>query len=241
VAQWAILPTPISHLKEEIYMRIHSWVAVALVALLSSAVASSSYATIVFSNFGTGLSFPDSGRILQGPLVGNIADVDQAASFINGPFATVVTDVKLGIYVDSPTNSPFDGRGPLDIIIASDAAGLPGAALHTTSLNPNTYLTQIADAPIGATVTLAANTKYWIIADAKGTFDGAWEYNPINDFGPVAGRSNNGPWDLQNANDPRLVFQVEGRTIPEPATATILGIGLAASLCLRRTRIRRHA
>ena len=117
----------------------------------------------------------------------------------------------------------------------------PAPRIHTTSLNPNTYLSQIADAPIGATVTLAPNTKYWIIADAKGTFDGAWEYNPINDFGPVAGRSNNGPWNLQNANDPRLVFQVEGRTIPEPATATIVGIGLAASLCLRRTRIRRHA
>ena len=73
---------------------------------LSSAIASSSHATIVFSNFGPGLSFPDSGRILQGPLVGNIADVDQAASFINGPFTTFVTDVKLGIYVDSPANQP---------------------------------------------------------------------------------------------------------------------------------------
>ena len=205
-------------------------------ALLSSAIASSSHAAIVFSNFGPGLSFPDSGRILQGPLVGNIADVDQAASFINGPFTTFVTDVKLGIYVDSPANNPFDGRGPLDVIIASDSGGLPGTAIHTTSLNPNTYLSQIADAPIGASVTLAPNTKYWIIADAKGTFDGAWEFNPINDFGPVAGRSNNGPWNLQNANDPRLVFQVEGRTVPEP---TILGLLTTAFLVTSCTRSRR--
>ncbi len=207
-----------------------------LVALLSSAISSTSRATIVFSNFGPGLSFPDNGRILQGPLVGNIADVDQAASFINGPFTTFVTDVKLGIYVDSPANNPFDGRGPLDVIIASDSGGLPGAAIHTTSLNPNTYLSQIADAPIGASVTLAPNTKYWIIADAKGTFDGAWEFNPINDFGPVAGRSNNGPWNLQNANDPRLVFQVEGRTVPEP---TILGLLTTAFLVTSCTRSRR--
>ena len=221
-------------------MRINSWIVMLLAVAISIASATLSPATIVFSNFGPGLSFPDVGRILQGPLVGNIADVDQAASFINGPFTTVVTDVKLGIYVDSPTNSPFDGRGPLDIIIASDAGGLPGAALHTTSLNPNTYLGQIADAPIGATVSLAPNTQYWIIADAKGTFDGAWEYNPINDFGPVAGRSNNGPWSLQNANDPRLVFQVEGRTIPEPTTAAMIGLALAASSCRRPNRTRRR-
>ncbi len=222
-------------------MKVRSCVAVAFAALLSSAIASSSHAAIVFSNFGPGLSFPDSGRVLQGESVGNIANIDQAASFINGPFTTFVTDVKLGIYVDSPTNSPFDGRGPLDIIIASDAGGLPGAAIQTISLNPNTFLTQIADAPVGASVTLAPNTQYWIIADAKGTFDGAWENNPINDHGPTAGRSNNGPWSLHSANDPRMVFQVEGRTIPEPATATILGIALAGSLSLRRKRIRCQA
>jgi hypothetical protein len=218
-------------------MRIHSWIAVALVALLSSALASSSHATIVFSNFGPGLSFPDVGRLLQGPLVGNIADVDQAAYFINGPFTTFVTDVKLGIYVDSPTNSPFDGRGPLDIIIASDAGGLPGAALNTTSLNPNTFLSQIADAPIGASVILAPNTKYWIIADAKGTFDGAWEDNPIGDHAADAGRSNNGPWSLHSANDLRRVFQVEGRTIPEP---TFLGLLATAFLVTSCTRSRRN-
>ena len=78
---------------------------------------------------------------------------------------------------------------------------------------------------------LAPNTKYWIIADAKGTFDGAWEFNPINDFGPVAGRSNNGPWNLQNANDPRLVFQVEARFVPEPSCVALLVTGIAAMSC----------
>jgi hypothetical protein len=230
-----------THLKEEIYMRTQSLFGIALVAILSSAFATPSQATIVFSNFGPGLSFPDSGRALEGESVDNVANIDQAASFINGPYTTFVTDVKLGIYVDSPEKSPFDGRGPLDIIIAADNNGLPGAALHTTSLNPNTYFTQIADAPIGASVSLAPNTQYWIIADAKGTFDGGWEFNLTNDYGPVAGRSNNGAWNLQSANDPRLVFQVEGRTIPEPATAAIIGIALAASLCRRSHRNPRRA
>jgi hypothetical protein len=222
-------------------MRIQSLFGIALIAILSSQIATPSRATIVFSNFDTGLTFPEFGRVLEGEAVGNIANIDQAASFINGPYTTFVTDVKLGIYVDSPAKSPFDGRGPLDIIIAADNNGLPGAALHTTSLNPNTYLSQIADAPIGGSVSLAPNTQYWIIADAKGTFDGGWEFNQVNDYGPVAGRSNNGPWALQSANDPRLVFQVEGRTIPEPATATFAGLALAGAISLRRTRIRRSS
>jgi hypothetical protein len=219
-------------------MRVKSWIAIALGALICAATVSESQADIIFSNFGPGMSFPVVGRILQGEAVGNIANIDQAASFINGPSTAFVTDVKLGIYVDSPTNSPFDGRGPLDIIIASDAGGLPGAALHTTSLNPNTYLSQIADASIGGSVQLAPNTKYWIIADAKGTFDGAWEYTPLNDFGPVAGRSNNGPWNLHNPNDPRLVFQVEARiaAVPEPGCIALLVPGLAAMICNRRRK-----
>src|SRR3954447_12359509 len=143
----------------------------AFITVLVVSVPSATRADVVFDNFGPGMSFPDIGRILQGESVGNIANVDQAASFITGANEVFVTDVKLGIYVDSPTNSPFDGRGPLDIIIATDAGGLPGAAINTTSLNPNTFLSQIADAPIGASVILAPNTKYWIIADAKGKFD----------------------------------------------------------------------
>src|SRR5262245_44443979 len=124
-------------------------VASIVVTTLFPALSSVSHADIIFDNFGPGMSFPNIGRIMQGELVGNIGTIDQAASFINGPTTAFVTDVKLGIYVNSPANSPIDGRGPLDIIIASDAGGLPRATLHTTSLNVNNYLTQVVDAPVG--------------------------------------------------------------------------------------------
>src|SRR6476620_9284265 len=138
-------------------MRMNCWRVFALTALVCAATVSQSHAAILFSNFGPGMSFPDVGRVLQGELVNNIGNIDQAASFINGPNPAFVTDVKLGIYVSSPTNSPFDGRGPLDIILATDAAGLPGAALHTTSLNVQTFLGQVVTASMGGSVQLAPN------------------------------------------------------------------------------------
>jgi len=209
-----------------------------LVTAVVLSFCSVSHADIIFDNFGPGFSFPDVGRILQGELVGNIANIDQAASFTTGQNGAFVTDVKLGIYVSSPANSPFDGRGPLDVIVASDAGGLPGAALSTTSLNVNNFLGQVVDAPVAGSVQLNANAQYWIIADAKGKFDGAWEFNPINDFGPAAGRSNNGPWSLHNANDPRMVFQVEGRLVPEPTSIGFVATALVSMAWMRMARRR---
>src|SRR5262245_11557372 len=66
----------------------------------------------IFNNFGPGDTFKGSGLILQGEAVGNIGNVDQAAAFSTGPTDVAVTDIRLGIYVSSPDNSPFDGRGP---------------------------------------------------------------------------------------------------------------------------------
>src|SRR3954452_23392759 len=115
----------------------------AFITVLVVSVPSATRADVVFDNFGPGMSFPDVGRILQGESVNNIGNVDQAASFITGANEVFVTDAKLSIYVSWRDNSPFDGRGPLDIIIASDAAGMPGAAISTRTLNLNPYLDHI--------------------------------------------------------------------------------------------------
>lgn len=182
-------------------------------------------ADVVFTNFGPGMTFGNGGFILQGPDVHNIGDVDQAASFTTGPLSSLLTSVSLGIFVSSPANSPFDGRGPLDIIVAADAAGVPGAALDSTTVNVNNYLKQVITAPMGGSVQLAPNTKYWVIADTKTTFDGAWYWNSTNDFGPSAGRSGVGPWSLHAQPQENFSLQVEGRLVPEPATGLTLLLG----------------
>src|SRR5206468_1006764 len=124
-----------------------------------------------------------------------------------------LTDIRIGIGI---FDSPINGTGPLDIILAADAAGLPGAALKTYSLNINSTGEQIAHASGGATLQLNAGTQYWVIADGKTTFDGGWEFNPIGDVGPTAGRSDNGPWSLHVQDPTRMVLRVEGRQLASP-------------------------
>jgi hypothetical protein len=205
-------------------------------ALLVLSLSSAARADVIFNNFGTGDTFPDSGRIVQGEAVNNIGNVDQAVGFtVPASNNYDLTDIRIGIGVFS---SPFNGEGPLDIILAADSGGLPGAALKTFSLNINSTGEQIAHASGGATLQLNAGTQYWVIADGKTTFDGGWEFNPIGDMGPTAGRSDNGPWNLHVDDKTRMALRVEGRAIPSPEPASVVLLAMGAiglvTLCGRR-------
>lgn len=207
-------------------------VAIAAIALLGTGLGAQ--AAVVFNNFGPGDAFSDGGRILQGETVGTIADVDQAASFTVGGTPHLLTIVSLGINV-SP--SPNIGTGPLNIVIAADAAGVPGATLRTLPLNVNATGKQIVTVADNGTLQLDANTTYWVIADGKTTFDGAWYFNNVGDVGATAGRTNLGPWNLR-PDDDRYALRVEGRPVPEPASAALLALStvLAGRGCTRGRR-----
>lgn len=189
-------------------------------------------ADVVFSNLGVGDSFSGGGRILQGESVGSIGNVDQASSFTVGADSYYLTSLELGLGVSS--------AGPLDVILAADAGGAPGAALETISLNLNADGLALASAS-GNTV-LDANTTYWVIADARGNFDGSWRFNDTGDVGLTAGRSASvgsfayGPWNLR-PDDERYALRVQGDLIPIPEPATIAlmvcGAGMVALLRCR--------
>jgi hypothetical protein len=187
-------------------------------------------ADIVFNNFGPGDSFSDSGRLLQGESVGTIANVDQAVQFVVGANNYKLTSISLGIFADT---SPNVGTGPLNVILAADSAGLPGASLANQVINVNSTGKQVVTANFPGVPQLNANTTYWVIADAQTTFDGSWNFNSIGDVGNTAGRSNNGAWSLR-VNDDRMALRVQGTLVPEPASLALLGGALA--LVLRRPR-----
>jgi hypothetical protein len=178
-----------------------------------------SQAAVIFNNFGPGDSFSDTGRIVQGPDVGTIGDVDQASSFEVGPAGHFLTSVTLGIGATQ--------TGPIDVLIADNVVGVgPGAVLRTLSVTVNSLGKQTITATDDGTLALNANTTYWVIADGKGNFDGSWNFNSINDMGFTAGRSAGNPWNLRTVDELRYALRVEGNPVPEPASLFLLGLGV---------------
>ena len=199
----------------------------------------SAQAVNVFNNLGPGDSFDLVGRLLQGETVGTIANVDQAAAFTVGPANVVLTSLELALGVS--------GTGPLDVILAADNAGEPGAAIETISLNFDSTGETLALASSAGNL-LLANTTYWVIADARGSFDGAWRFNNIGDIGLTAGRSapvNSfayGPWNVR-PDDDRYALRVQGREVQVPdagRTAVLLALGLGSLFALLK-RVRGQA
>jgi hypothetical protein len=201
-----------------------------LAAMFATSLFSAARADIVFNNFGAADAFGDSGLLLQGPAVGTIGDVNQAAAFTVGATDVFLTSVQLGI----STGGPGPGTGPIDVLLAADAAGLPGATLQSSLVNVNVTGKQVISAPYNGLLQLTANTTYWVVADAEGTFDGGWNFNSIGDTGATAGQTEGNPWNL-HAPDQRFAFRIQGRLVPEPTSVMLCVIGLiAVVVCTRR-------
>lgn len=190
-------------------------------------------AAVIFNNFGPGDEFSVGGRVVQGPDVGTIADINQASSFTVGPANYQMTSVSLGINIMNP---PQDGPGPLDVVIAADAGGVPGATLRTLSTNVVAVGEQVVSLPDDGTLELIANTTYWVIADGEGEFNGSWRFNTTGDIGLTAGQTEPNAWNPRAAEE-RYALRVEGRIgVPEPGTAILALTVTAGCLSIRRRR-----
>lgn len=206
--------------------------ALAVFALL--APGTTAHADIVFNNFGPLNAFGDSGRLVQGESVGTIGNVDQAVQFSVGANPYDLTLVSLGVHANDPPNT---GTGPIDVQIATNSAGLPGAVLGTVQVNVAATGKQVITANFNSSVQLDPNTSYWVIANGRTTFDGAWNFNSIGDMGPTAGRTEGFPWNLR-PDDTRMALRVEGNIVPEPAAVSLICVGGITALLRRRSRTR---
>jgi hypothetical protein len=150
-----------------------------------------------------------------------------------------VTSISVGIHVTGPL--PFDGTGPIDVVITQDSGGLPGNPVATIPATANTFGDQLFTVSVPGLVPLDANTTYWVALEPGGSFDGSWRFNGTSASGPMAGRANLGAWSLQSGQPNNFAFEVEGRlisSVPEPASALLLGMGVLAVLGYGRLRRR---
>ena len=178
--------------------------------------------------------FAISGRILSGPDHDAFGNINQATSFSVRPTAHYLTDVVLGLGVPDPPASPFVPSS-VNVVVAADAAGAPGAVRLTMPYSITTPGDQAISVQDAGSVLLDANTNYWVIAHAQGEFSRAWRFNSEGAMGLTAGQTNENAWNLR-PNDEMLALRVEGnRAVPEPAT---LYLALLSLLVLPR---RKHA
>lgn len=184
---------------------------------------------IIFDNFGPGEATAVSGRVVQGPDVGTIGDVDQAVKIRMGGAYAELTMLWMGVAAVQ------GGSGGFQMDIREDAAGQPGALIHSApmivfDLPPNYIRSWIPG------IVLAPNTDYWFIANGLDTFDGSWAFNSTGDQGITAGRSNGNPWNVRPIED-RYAIRLEGNLrnpVPEPSSMLQLGGGAIALIVLAR-------
>ncbi|TWT95219.1 hypothetical protein Pla108_33620 [Botrimarina colliarenosi] len=212
-------------------MRIQRTLLTLGVALAAGAACGRSDAAVIFNNLGPGDSFSASGRIVQGPSVGTIGDVNQGSTFTVGPADAYLTSVSLGVSVNS---SPSVGTGPIDVKIAADAGGSPGAILRTLSTSLGSTGDQLVTLPDDGSLLLSAGATYWVLMDGEGDFDGSWRFNDTGDIGVTAGQSEPNPWNVRPPEE-RYALRVDGRVaVPEPTAVVLALLGAVAAGTTRR-------
>jgi len=176
--------------------------------------------TIVFSNFGPGMTFNQ----LQG--IGVTGSGDVFGGFIPA-YAFTPTETFTFSSAQLPMNL-VTGPNHFQVLLMTSSGGLPGNIIETITVSAPTSA-GIVTANSALHPVLTSRTQYWlaVFAPEPNTF-GIWNFS-LNDFSTpqaLAFNSPTGPWVLNNVN--RSAFQINGEPVPEPSTMLLLGTGLAA-------------
>ena len=181
--------------------------------------------TVVFSNFGPGMSFvTDSGFTV---IASNVSGVQIPAVAFTPSGDFIFTSAQLGV-------GSLSGPNLLQVILMTSSGGAPGNIIEIITLTnvPAFASGGIALANSALHPVLTSGTQYWLVAfpPDPDTFM-AWNFSLIDFSSPVLGSFTDltGPWlSIQGPGGPRPAFQINGEPIPEPTTMLLLGTGLAA-------------
>jgi len=128
-------------------------------------------------------------------------------------------------YADSTFTLPMLTlfSGDFTVGLFSDASGLPGTALDTSSFASANNFTQ--GMFTGSMGPLTSGTTYWLLVlpDSDGMLL-SWNFNSTGDNGAFAFTSNGTTWNSFSGIRP--AFEVDGTPVPEPGTLVLLATGL---------------
>lgn len=174
--------------------------------------------TIVFSNFGPGMTFNQTqglaitgSNLFGGVIFAHAFTPSQTVTFSSAQLAMLL--------VAEPNH--------FQVLLMTSSGGLPGNIIETITVtmptSPGIVTANSALHPV-----LTSGTQYWVavFAPEPNTF-GIWNL-ALNDFLTPQARgftSPTGPWVVGTVN--RSAFQINGEPVPEPSTMLLLGTGLA--------------
>ena len=191
--------------------------------------------TVVFSNFGPGMTFnTNTGITIDG---GNLFRVTIPAVAFTPSESVTFSSALVAI-------GHSDGPNILQVLLMTSGGGLPANVIESFTL---TDLPEFASGEIvvinsALRPVLTSGIQYWLVAvptDPDTLM--AWNFS-LNDFStPSVFSIGNitGPWFPLSPLQARPVFQINGEPVPEPATLLMLGSGLAAVGAAVRKRRKR--
>jgi hypothetical protein len=206
-----------------------------LVCLVASALPAIAPASVLFSNFGAGMSYNTS----QGNPIGNDFAGDNAAQAETFTPTVNATFNSLSLALSCVANC--SAKQMFTISLTKNTNDAPGAVVEGFVISSSTLgLQGTNNVPFTATSLLdpllTAGTQYWVTVSSTTAYAISWGDNTTGDTSDQAVSSDGGAsWFSPSFMTPSA-YQVNATLVAEPSTGILLAGGLLLGFADRRAR-----
>ena len=182
-------------------------------------------AGFIASDLGPGGSYNTNGGFtLSGPQGATGLGYGLAVEFqVAGSSPVAFGSAQLALEYHSGTNA-------VDVMLMSDAGGLPGSSLETIHLTNIPTGPSLVTAISPAHTLLTPGTDYWLAAVASNDSYFSWMMNNQGQANDLAYRLDHGSgplaWQSAGPGNPDVAFSISPTAVPAPSSLGLLGVGM---------------